>query len=90
MMTHVLRSHFPDRLTNATYATYIRCHDDIGWAVTDEDAAALGLSGPAHRAYLSDFYDGSFPGSFARGALFQANPLTGTSGFRGLSPPWRG
>lgn len=77
MMTHVLRSHFPDRLTNATYATYIRCHDDIGWAVTDEDAAALGLSGPAHRAYLSDFYDGSFPGSFARGALFQANPLTG-------------
>lgn len=77
MMTHVLRSHFPDRLTNATYATYIRCHDDIGWAVTDEDAAALGLSGPAHRAYLSDFYDGSFPGSFARGALFQANPETG-------------
>lgn len=77
LMTHVLRSHFPDRLTNATYATYIRCHDDIGWAVTDEDAAALGLSGPAHRAFLSDFYEGSFPGSFARGALFQENPATG-------------
>ncbi len=77
LMTHVLATHFPDRLTNATYATYIRCHDDIGWAVTDEDAAALGLSGPAHRAYLSDFYDGTFPGSFARGALFQENPATG-------------
>jgi amylosucrase len=77
LMTHVLRSHFPDRLTNATYATYIRCHDDIGWAVTDADAAALGLSGPAHRAYLSDFYEGSFPGSFARGALFQVNEATG-------------
>ena len=50
LMTHVMGTHFPDRLTNATYATYIRCHDDIGWAVTDEDAAALGLSGPAHRA----------------------------------------
>ena len=38
LMSHVLASHFPDRLTNATYATYIRCHDDIGWAITDEDA----------------------------------------------------
>jgi len=77
LMAHVLRSHFPDRLTNATYATYIRCHDDIGWAVTDEDAAALGLNGHAHRAYLSDFYEGTFPGSFAKGALFQENPATG-------------
>lgn len=77
LMTHVMGTHFPDRLTNATYATYIRCHDDIGWAVTDEDAAALNLSGPAHRAFLSDFYDGTFPGSFARGALFQENPATG-------------
>lgn len=77
LMTHVLRAHFPDRLTNATYATYIRCHDDIGWAVTDEDAAALGLSGHTHRAYLSDFYEGTFPGSFAKGALFQENPATG-------------
>ncbi|WP_410216688.1 alpha-amylase family glycosyl hydrolase [Paracoccus sp. (in: a-proteobacteria)] len=77
LMTHVLKTHFPPVLTNATYATYIRCHDDIGWAVTDEDAAAVGLSGPAHRAFLSDFYDGSFPGSFARGTLFQVNPDTG-------------
>ncbi len=77
LMTHVLGTHFPDRLTNATYATYIRCHDDIGWAVTDEDAGALGFSGPAHRAFLSNFYDGTYPGSFARGALFQMNPLTG-------------
>ena len=77
LMTHVLGTHFPERLTNATYATYIRCHDDIGWAVTDEDAGALGLSGHGHRGFLSDFYDGSFPGSFARGALFQENPATG-------------
>lgn len=77
LMTHVLATHFPPVLTNATYATYIRCHDDIGWAITDEDAGALGLSGAAHRAFLSDFYDGSYPGSFARGALFQQNPETG-------------
>lgn len=77
LMRHVLASHFPERLTNATYATYIRCHDDIGWAVTDEDAAALHLSGGAHRAFLSNFYEGSFPGSFAEGALFQVNEETG-------------
>ena len=77
MMRHVMASHFPDRLTNATYATYIRCHDDIGWAITDEDAAALHISGPAHRAFLSNFYEGSFPGTFARGALFQVNEATG-------------
>ncbi len=77
LMTHVLGAHFPDRLTNATYATYIRCHDDIGWAVTDEDAAAVGASGHGHRGFLSDFYEGSFPGTFAKGALFQVNEATG-------------
>ncbi len=77
LMTYVLKTHFPEHLTNATYATYIRCHDDIGWAITDEDAAALGFSGFDHRAYLSDFYEGRFPGSFARGALFQENEETG-------------
>ena len=77
LMTHVLATHFPEVLTNATYATYLRCHDDIGWAVTDEDAAALGMTGHGHRNFLSDFYEGSFPGTFARGALFQENPETG-------------
>ncbi|GAB4527844.1 MAG: alpha-amylase family protein [Haliangiales bacterium] len=59
------------------WVTYVRCHDDIGWAVTDEDAGAVGLSGFAHRSFLSDFYAGEFPGSFARGAVFQHNPRTG-------------
>ncbi len=77
MMTHVMGTHFPPVLNNATYSNYLRCHDDIGWAVTDEDAAAVGLSGPAHRAFLSDFYEGVFPGSFSRGELFQHDPVTG-------------
>ena len=77
LMTQVLARHFPETLSNATYATYIRCHDDIGWAITDEDAQAAGLSGHHHRAFLSDFYDGTFPGSFARGTLFQVNEATG-------------
>ncbi len=77
LMTHVLDTHFPPAIPNATYATYVRCHDDIGWAITDSDAAAVGLSGLAHRRFLADYYTGAFPGSVARGTLFQVNPRTG-------------
>ena len=60
-----------------TWVTYVRCHDDIGWAVDDHDAWSVGWTGGPHRSYLSDFYGGTFPGTFARGELFQQNPLTG-------------
>ena len=77
LMTHVLQSHFPESFANATWGTYLRCHDDIGWAITDEDAVAVGVSGFSHRGFLADFYTGRFPGSFARGGDFQSNPGTG-------------
>jgi amylosucrase len=75
LMTHVMKE-FPPAPTNTAWNTYIRCHDDIGWAVTDEDAGAVGLSGFLHRKFLSDFYSGEFGGAFARGAVFQFNPET--------------
>ena len=56
------------------WVTYLRCHDDIGWAVSDTDAAAVGLNGFDHRVFLARFYAGEFPGSFARGANFQPTP----------------
>lgn len=65
------------------WVTYVRCHDDIGWAVTDTDAASMGWDGHSHRSFLSQFYAGSFDGSFARGALFQVNPVTGDSRISG-------
>jgi amylosucrase len=67
----------PSKPASTAWATYLRCHDDIGWAVLDEDAAAMGWSGFAHRRFLADFYAGEFPGSFARGEVFQDNPVTG-------------
>jgi amylosucrase len=66
-----------------SWVTYVRGHDDIGWAVTDEDAAAVGLEGAAHRRFLNDFYSGRFPGSYARGALFQENEATGDARISG-------
>ncbi|PWW25034.1 amylosucrase [Geodermatophilus normandii] len=68
-----------------TWCTYVRGHDDIGWAVTDTDAGALGLDGAAHRRFLNDFYSGRFPGSFARGALFQENEATGDARISGTT-----
>jgi amylosucrase len=62
---------------DTAWVTYARCHDDIGWAVSDEDAQALSLNPFEHRRFLSDFFSGDHPGSFARGAVFQANPRTG-------------
>ncbi|EYD75018.1 Sucrose phosphorylase [Rubellimicrobium mesophilum DSM 19309] len=78
LMTHVLRTHFPESFRRASFATYLRCHDDIGWAITPEDAAQVPhLEAHAHRQFLADFYNGTFPGAFARGADFQSNPETG-------------
>ncbi len=78
LMTYVLKTHFPESLRRACFAPYIRCHDDIGWAITEDDAAHFPpMSGPGHRNFLADFYNGTFPGSWARGADFQSNPDTG-------------
>jgi amylosucrase len=76
LMTHTLAT-FPPTPPSIAWGCYVRSHDDIGWAITDEDAAAVGLSGAAHRHFLSDYYSGQFPGSHARGAVFQYNPRTG-------------
>ena len=70
---------------STTWVTYLRCHDDIGWAVSDEDAWAVGLDPAAHRQFLSTFYSGQHPGSFARGAQFQVNPRTGDSRISGTT-----
>jgi len=73
---HALSAMRPAPPTTA-WVTYLRCHDDIGWAVSDEDAWGVGLDPAAHRHFLSEFYSGAHDGSFARGAVFQANPRTG-------------
>ena len=60
-----------------SWVNYVRSHDDIGWTFSDEDAAALGVDGAAHRRFLNAFYVNRSEGSFARGVPFQDNPRTG-------------
>ncbi|SFL33119.1 alpha-amylase family protein [Geodermatophilus ruber] len=69
----------------ASWVTYVRGHDDIGWAITDTDAGAVGVSGFGHRRFLNDFYAGRLPDSFARGALFQENEATGDARVSGTA-----
>ena len=71
LSVHVLRA-ISEVPSTTAWITYVRCHDDIGWAIDDADAAAVGLSGPAHRAFLSDYYSGDFWQSPARGARVPA------------------
>ncbi|MGZ6745013.1 MAG: alpha-amylase family protein [Nocardioides sp.] len=77
VLTRQALAALPPAPTTGTWIDYVRCHDDIGWAVDDADAAAVGLDGPQHRAFLSSWYAGEFPGSWARGLVFQHNPATG-------------
>jgi amylosucrase len=76
LLAHAL-TQFAAIPTTGAWATYLRCHDDIGWAIDDRDAAAVGWDGGAHRRFLADYFAGEFPGSPARGLHFQSNPLTG-------------
>jgi amylosucrase len=68
---------FPAKPPSTIWGTYLRCHDDIGWAIDDDDAASVGLSGYEHRRFLADYYAGLYPMSDARGLIFQENLLTG-------------
>lgn len=78
-------SEMPVTPGNTAWITYVRCHDDIGWAIDDGDAAAVGLNGPAHRRFLSDWYLGDFPDSWSEGLVFQENPETGDRRVSGTS-----
>jgi amylosucrase len=84
LMTQALQS-MPSPPRHTGWVTYVRCHDDIGWAVSDVDAAAAGFNGLRHRRFLNDYFAGKFPGSFARGALFQENAATGDARISGTS-----
>lgn len=70
-------SRFKSIPANTSWAAYLRCHDDIGWAIDDHDAWQVGLNGHHHRMFLADYYTGKFFGSNAAGEDFQVDPQSG-------------
>lgn len=63
--------------SSSAWGIYIRCHDDIGWAIDDADAHAVGLNGHDHRMFLADYYTGKFYESPALGEDFQLDEASG-------------
>ena len=60
------------------FLNYLRCHDDIGWGL---DYGYLryhfGWEEVPHKKYLNDYLTGAFPGSAARGELYNDDPRLG-------------
>ena len=62
---------------NCWFVNYLRCHDDIGWGLDEAVENRLGMDPQKHKEYLYHFYEGNFPGSWAKGELYNYDPATG-------------
>ncbi len=58
------------------FVNYLRCHDDIGWALDDEVERQLGIDPLGHKKFVYRFFEGTFPGSYSRGSLYNYDPRT--------------
>jgi amylosucrase len=70
-------SRFTALPSTTAWGVYLRCHDDIGWAIDDTDAHQVGLNGHQHRMFLASYFNGSFADSDARGVDFQVDAVSG-------------
>lgn len=59
------------------FLNYLRCHDDIGWGLDYPWLKQFGIDEVCHKKYLNDFLTGQYPGSFARGELYNSDPASG-------------
>lgn len=61
---------------HCSFVNYLRCHDDIGWGLDEADERRFGIDPLQHKIFLYRFYEGKFPGSYARGMLYNYDPVT--------------
>jgi amylosucrase len=76
-LLELVMSRFGSMPASTAWGVYLRCHDDIGWAIDDTDAHRVGINGHDHRMFLADYYTGKFYGSEARGVDFQVEKHSG-------------
>ena len=55
---------------NSFFQNYLRCHDDIGWGLDYHYLGQFGIGEEPHKRYLNDWFSGNWPGSWARGELY--------------------
>jgi amylosucrase len=68
----------------ATWLSYVRCHDDIGWNVLRAEASADGQDSAARLARVARFFSGA-EGSYASGAAFQSSDPNAAHGSNGMA-----
>ena len=57
-----------------SFLNYLRCHDDIGWGLDYGFLRRFGQEEVPHKRFLNDYLTGFFPGSLARGELYNDDP----------------
>lgn len=62
--------------SDGVWINYVRCHDDIGWGFVEDIIRSLGQDPFDHKQFMIRFMEGKYPGSFARGELYEFNPVT--------------
>ena len=62
---------------HAYFVNYLRCHDDIGWGLDEDEERRLFVDPQMHKEYLYHFYEGVFPMSWSLGELYNYDPNTG-------------
>ena len=60
-----------------TFLNYLRCHDDIGWGLDYDFLGRFGQREVPHKKFLNDYLTGKWPGSPARGELYNDDPRLG-------------
>lgn len=59
------------------FLNYLRCHDDIGWGLDYDWLKSFEIDEVAHKKYLNEYLTGKWPGSDARGELYNDDPRLG-------------
>ncbi len=75
----------PPLPAGGAWMTYVRCHDDIGWNVLRPELDARGVEQRMRLLQTSRFFAGELPGSYARGAAFQASSTQAVHGTNGMA-----
>ena len=60
------------------FLNYLRCHDDIGWGLDYPWLKEhFNIDEVSHKRYLNNWFTGRYPGSSARGELYNDDPFLG-------------
>ena len=59
------------------FLNYLRCHDDIGWGLEYSWLQKEEMEEVPHKKFLNAYFTGNWPGSMARGELYNDDPASG-------------